>query len=94
MTIEDVTVTIEADGETADVDLPVGLLSRLTEPDETHADAVGSIVLMSFVGRAHALAHHSEGETDEELEEIEDTMLERFEERFGVTYAEATGHSH
>lgn len=94
MPTEDVTVTIEADGEIADIDIPRGLLDRLTEPDETQADSVGSILLMSVVDRAHALAHHSEGEADEELEEIEDAMLDRFEQRFGVTYAEATGHSH
>jgi hypothetical protein len=49
---------------------------------------------MSFADRAHALAHHAEGEADEELEAIEEAMLDRFEERFGMTYAEATGHSH
>ena len=31
---------------------------------------------------------------DEELRAIEADALERFEERFGVSYAEATGHSH
>jgi len=94
MAIEEVTATIEADGESAEIDLPAGLLDRLTEPDETGAEAVGSIALMAFTGRAHALVHHAEGEVDEELETIEDAMLERFEERFGMTYAEATGHSH
>jgi len=94
MAIEDVTVTIEAGEESTDIALPAGLLDRLMEPEETHAEAVGSIALMAFTGRAHALVHHAEGDADEGLDEIEEAMLERFEERFGVTYAEATGHSH
>jgi hypothetical protein len=94
MAVEDVTVTIEADDEENEVEIPGGLIDRLTEPDETRADVVGSITLMAFTGRAHALLHHVEEEADEEMEEIEAVMQERFEDRFGMTYAEATGHSH
>jgi hypothetical protein len=94
MATEDVTVTIEADDEENAIEIPGGLIDRLTEPDETRADVVGSITLMAFTGRAHALLHHAEAEADDELEAIEAVMQERFEERFGMTYAEATGHSH
>jgi hypothetical protein len=94
MATEDATVTIEAGGEEDAIDIPGGLIDRLAEPDETRADVVGSITLMAFTGRAHALLHHVEEEADEEMEEIEAVMQERFEDRFGMTYAEATGHSH
>jgi hypothetical protein len=94
MATEDVNVTIEADGEEDTIEIPGGLIDRLTEPDETRAEVIGSITLMAFTGRAHALLHHTEEEADAELEEIEDVMQERFEDRFGMTYAEATGHSH
>lgn len=95
MELEDITVTIDADETEETIDIPVGLLDRLAEPEETNAEVIGSVLLMAFAGRAHALLHHIEGEeSDEELEAIEDQMLDRFEERFGVTYAEATGHDH
>jgi len=94
MAVEDATVTIETGGETDEIEIPGGLIDRLKEEGETRADVVGSITLMAFTGRAHALLHHTEEEADEEMEEIEDVMQERFEDRFGLTYAEATGHSH
>jgi hypothetical protein len=94
MSLEDVTVTVEADGEEDTIEIPGGLIDRLREEGETRADVVGSITLMALTGRAHALLHHVEDETGEELEDIEDVMQERFEDRFGMTYAEATGHSH
>ena len=94
MPVDDLTVTIETGDGTDEIDLPAGLIDRLTEEGETRADVVGSIALMAFTGRAHALLHHTETEADEQLEEIEAVMQERFEDRFGMTYAEATGHSH
>jgi len=94
MAVDDATVTIAVDGEEDEIEIPGGLIDRLKEPEETRADVVGSITLMAFTGRAHALLHHVEEEADEEMEEIEDVMQERFEDRFGMTYAEATGHSH
>ena len=94
MATEDVTVTIEVEGDEDEVEIPAGLLDRLAEPEESRADVVGSIALMAFTGRAHALVHHAEDGSSEEVEDIEAVLLDRFEERFGMTYAEATGHSH
>jgi len=94
MSVEDVTVTVEADGEEDIIDVPAGLIDRLMEDGETRADVVGSVALMALTSRAHALLHHTEGAPDDELADIEAVMQERFADRFGMTYAEATGHSH
>jgi hypothetical protein len=94
MALEDVTVTVETDSEDDTIEIPAGLIDRLREEGETRADVVGSITLMALTGRAHALLHHVEEESGEELQDIEDVMQGRFEDRFGMTYAEATGHEH
>jgi hypothetical protein len=94
MSVEDVTVTVEANGDEDAIEIPAGLIDRLMEDGETRADVVGSIALMALTGRAHALLHHAENASGEELEDIEEVMQDRFEDRFGMTYAEATGHSH
>ena len=89
-----VEVRIEADGDEADVSIPAALIERLSEPGDAPADVLADVVVMAFAGRAHALAHHAEGEPDDALAAAESAMMDRFEERFGLTYAEATGHSH
>lgn len=94
MSLEDVTVTVEADGSADTIEIPGDLIDRLRDEGETRADVVGSITLMALTSRAHTLLHHVEAETGDELEAIEDVMQDRFEDRFGMTYAEATGHSH
>lgn len=92
--VETVTVTIEADGDEDEITVPAGLIERLSEPEDTTAAVVADLALLSFAGRAHALVHHGHGEADDELEAIEIDVMDRFEARFGVSYAEATGHSH
>jgi|AntRauMinimDraft_4_1070384.scaffolds.fasta_scaffold00025_95 hypothetical protein len=94
--MDEATFTIEdPDGNTDDVTLPAGLVDLFAEPDDdSNAQVVGDIVLMAFAQRAHAVVHHQEGQVDEELEEIEAATLDQFEERFGQTFGEATGHQH
>mgnify|MGYP006301162471 CR=1 FL=1 len=91
---ESYAVRIDADGDETELEVPEALVSALSEPDDSPADVVADVVVMSFAGRAHALLHHTEGEPADDLREAEAEMMDRFEERFGVTYAEATGHSH
>jgi len=92
--VDSVSVTIDVDGEQEEIDLPSGLIDRLSEPGESPATVVADVAVMAFAGRAHALLHHTEGEPDEAMAEIEDDIMATFEDRFGVTYAEATGHAH
>ncbi len=89
------TYTIEGpDGDSDTVDLPAGLVDVLAEQGEDPTAVVGDVVLQAFVQQAHAIVHHSEGEVPTDLQEMNDTAEELFEERFGVSLAEATGHSH
>ncbi|AAG19615.1 MULTISPECIES: hypothetical protein [Halobacterium] len=94
--MDETTFTIEdAAGNANDVTLPTGLVELFAEAeDESDAQVVGDIALMAFAQRAHAVVHHSEGQVDDDLEAIEEATLDQFEQRFGQTYAEATGHQH
>jgi hypothetical protein len=88
-----VAVETETDGD--ELELPESLVDLYREdPEETDAQIAADMLVMAFSERAHALAHHGEGEGLENIEAIEGEMLDLFEDRFGVTYAEATGHSH
>ncbi|THE65291.1 hypothetical protein D8Y22_08840 [Salinadaptatus halalkaliphilus] len=92
--VDTTTLSIEADDETADeITVPAGLVDLVAEGDQSTAETVGDVVLLSFASRAHHLVHHGEG-GDEELEAQEERVMELFEERFGVTFGEATGHQH
>ncbi len=89
----EVTVSITIDEQTDEVTVPAGLLEVLAEEGQTDAEAVGDLILLSIAGRAHHMVHHSE-DSDEELEADEELAMELFEERFGISFAQATGHSH
>ncbi|MFP8951877.1 hypothetical protein ACLI4Z_02725 [Natrialbaceae archaeon A-arb3/5] len=92
--IDTVTVSIDVDDDTADeVTVPAGLLDLVAEGDQTSAETIGDVVLLSFASRAHHLVHHGEG-ADDDLEAQEERVMDLFEERFGVTFGEATGHQH
>ncbi|AFZ73919.1 DUF7545 family protein [Natronobacterium gregoryi] len=91
--VETVTVSIDADDSTDEVTLPAGLMDLVAEGDQTAAETVGDVTLLSFASRAHHVVHHGDG-ADEDLEAQEERIMELFEERFGVTFGEATGHQH
>lgn len=94
MTDETVTLRIEGPDGEDDVTLPTGLLDLLAEDDEIDAQVVGDLALFGCAQRAHAMIHHQEGEPSGDHRAIEETTMELFEDRFGVTYGEATGHQH
>ncbi|MDY6819370.1 MAG: hypothetical protein SVG88_11970 [Halobacteriales archaeon] len=90
-----VTYTIEGPtGETDALHLPDGLIELFMEDDETAEEALGDLAMLSAAQQIHAAVHHSQGGPSEELEAIEDQTMDQFEQRFGVSYAEMTGHDH
>lgn len=91
---DDLQFTVDGDGETADLTLPRALVEALGDGDEPAAEIVADVAQMGFTSRAHMLVHHDDGEVPSELEAAEERARELFEQRFGTTYAEATGHDH
>lgn len=88
------TVEVHIDGPDGenDLTLPVELVDMLREEDEPAATVVGDLAMFGCAQRVHAAVHHSEGGGD--LEDVEARIMELFEERFGATYGEVTGHQH
>lgn len=94
MTSETVTVTVEAaDGEDA-IEVPRALIDALSEGEESVATVVGDIAMLGLAQQAHGIVHHAQGGAGEDLEAAEEKTMALFEERFGQTYGEMTGHSH
>ena len=94
MDVETATVTIEVeDGGTEELSVPRGLLERLVEGEESLAASVGDVVVLSVANNAHHWVHHA-GEADEELAAEESARMAAFEERFGMSFGEMTGHQH
>ena len=92
---DELTFDVEADDGSADAfAVPGTLVDRLAEGDETPAEVAADVAVMAFAGQAHALVHHAPGEVDDDLAAAEAAMLDAFEARFGVSYAEVTGHAH
>lgn len=92
-----VTLTIRTDDDNEEtVSVSGGLLDLLAQGSESPADVAGDLVVMSLANRAHHMAHHGQGGTegDVDIDDVESTMMEVFEDRFGQTFAEATGHDH
>lgn len=93
MATDRLTVSLDIDGDTDEIELPAELIDMFREePTEADVEIVGDMAVMAFAERAHAIAHHGEG--GEEVEAIESETMDVFEDRFGMTYGEATGHSH
>ena len=81
-------------GETGEVELPEGLVDLMKESGENPSRVISDVIVQAFAQQAHVIAHHSEGETPEDVKEIEDRAAELFEQRFGQSLEEAMGHSH
>ena len=94
MSEETVTLRIEGENDESDVTLPKEMLDLMREADESDAEIVGDLALFSCAQRIHATVHHAEGGDTEEYEVIEAKTMELFEDRFGATYGELTGHQH
>ena len=94
MADETVTLRIEGDDDADEVTLPSEMLDLMRENDETDTEIVGDLALFSCAQRIHATVHHAEGGDTDQYRDIEETTMELFEDRFGATYGELTGHDH
>lgn len=82
------------DGDEDTVELPAGLVDTMAEEGEDPTKVVTDVVLQAMAQQAHMLVHHSEGEVPVDIEQMNETASELFEDRFGVPLEEAIGHSH
>jgi hypothetical protein len=89
-----ITLSIEGPDGSDELAVPGGLIDLLAEGDEGAPAVVGDVALCGLAQRIHAAVHHGENEPSEELQDVEQRTLDLFEERFGMTYGEATGHQH
>ena len=94
MANDTVTLTIEGEDDTDELTVPNELLDLLRENDETDPAVVGDIAMFGLAQRIHGAVHHGQGEVDDEVAAAESRAMDRFEERFGRSFAEMTGHDH
>ncbi len=94
MADDTVTVQLQSDADSDELEVPVGLADLLAEDEESITSVVGDLAMLGLAQQAHGIVHHSQGEVSEDLQATEDLTMELFEERFGQTYGEVTGHSH
>lgn len=87
-------VTIRVDDSEDSVELPEELFSLFTEEDQTPASAATDLMVLDYTHRLHAQVHHTEDEPDERIVELEADLRDRFEDRFGASFGELTGHQH
>ncbi len=94
MSDETVTVTLQAGDSEDELTVPAGILDLLSEEDEDPLEVVGDLAMLGLAQQAHGIVHHSHGDVSEDIEKAEALTMELFEERFGQSFGEMTGHSH
>lgn len=96
MADDTVTLTLEDENGFADeLTVPTAMLEMLREEEgETPAEIVGDIAMFGLAQRIHGAIHHGQGEPPQNVKDAEEVTMELFEERFGATYGELTGHDH
>lgn len=90
---EEYAITIEAGDSTDELTVPAAALEALTE-DDAPAETAGDLVMLGLAQQLHGAVHHGQGEVDETIAEAEAQLMDDFEERFGTSFGEMTGHSH
>ena len=95
MANETVTLTIEGEDAEDELTVPSELLDILRENgDESDPQVVGDIAMFGLAQRVHGAVAHGQGEPDQAMVDLDDLTQDLFEERFGATFAELTGHDH
>lgn len=88
---DSIAVTIDAEGDQRTLDLPAGFVDSIREPEESAADVVADLVLLSAAQRTYEAVHYSEGGVPSEVEAVNDQIQALFEAEFGVTLQEVVG---
>jgi hypothetical protein len=91
---ETVTVHLETEEGSDELTVPLALVDLLRDADEGTPQVVGDIAMLGLAQQAHGAVHHAQGGVSEELEAAEALAMDLFEQRFGRSYAEMTGHDH
>ena len=94
MATNTVTLTVEGDEDSDELTVPAALLDLLREDAETDPEVIGDIAMFGLAQRTHGAVAHGQGEPDQEIKDVETETLDLFEERFGASFAELTGHDH
>mgnify|MGYP000022829293 CR=1 FL=1 len=94
MASETVTVTLETDDQHDELELPVAAVDLLDENGEGAPTVVGDLAILGVAQQLHGAIHHAEGDVGPEIEAAEQKTMDVFEERFGRSFAEMTGHDH
>lgn len=94
MSVETLTVTIETEEDSDELEIPAGALDLLNEGGEGPSTVLGDLALLGVAQQIHGIIHHSQGDVGSDIEDIEEETMELFEERFGASYGELTGHQH
>lgn len=95
MADETLTLTIGTDdGDEETVEVSAEMIDLLKEGDQSPAAVAGDLLVMDLSNRIHHMSHHGQGPEGADMDGMEETMMAIFEDRFGQTFAEATGHDH
>lgn len=89
-----VTVRLETEDAADELEVPTALIDLLSEGDESVPAVVGDIAMLGIAQQAHGAVHHSHGDAGDEVAAAESLAMDLFEDRFGRSFAEMTGHDH
>lgn len=94
MATETVTVTLETAESEDELEVPAAAIDMLNESDEGVPTVIGDLAMLGVAQQLHGIIHHTQEDVGDDVEAAEEKTMELFEERFGRSFAEMTGHDH
>lgn len=94
MATETVTVTLETDDSEDELEVPAAAIDLLNDGDEGVPTVIGDLAMLGVAQQLHGIIHHTQEDVGADVEAAEEKTMELFEERFGRSFAEMTGHDH